>query len=47
MDPKVTIHNDFCSKKDQADIQAILSAVTELIAEVVVRTAAKPDGKEV
>ena len=47
MDPQIIIHNDYCCTKDPADIQAILSAVTELIAEAVVRAGAKSDGKEV
>ena len=47
MDPKITIHIDYCSNKEQANIQAILSAVTELIAAAVVRAAAESDGKEV
>ena len=45
MEPKITIHTDHCSNKEHADIQAILSAVTELIAEAVVRAAAESDGK--
>ena len=47
MEPKITIHTDHCSNKEHVDIQAILSAVTELIAEAVVRAAAESDGKEV
>ena len=47
MEPKITIHTDHCSNKEHADIHAILSAVTELIAEAVVRAATESDGKEV
>lgn len=47
MEPKITIHTDHCFDKEHTDIQVILSAVTELIAEAVVRATAESDGKEV
>ena len=43
MEPKTIIHNDFCTNTNQEDIQIILSAVTELIAEAILRSAAEQD----
>ena len=43
MEPKIIIHNDFCTNANQEDIQIILSAVTELIAEAILRSAAEQD----
>lgn len=42
MEPKIIIHNDFCTDMRNEDIQIILSAVTELIAEAVLRSTAEP-----
>ena len=46
MEPKIIIHNDFCTNTNQEDIQIILSAVTELIAEAVLRSTAEQDDQE-
>ena len=43
MEPKIIIHNDFCTNTNQEDIQIILSAVTELIAEAILRSTAEQD----
>ena len=43
MEPKIIIHNDFCTNTDQEDIQIILSAVTELITEAILRSTAEDD----
>lgn len=43
MESKIIIHNDFCSDMDREDIQDILSAVTELITEAILRSTAELD----
>ena len=43
MEPKIIIHNDFCTNTNREDIQIILSAVTELIAEAILRSTAEED----
>ena len=43
MEPKIIIHNDFCTDTNTEDIQIILSAVTELITEAVLRCTAEQD----
>ena len=43
MEPKIIIHNDICTNTNQEDIQMILSAVTELIAEAILRSTAEED----
>ena len=43
MEPKIIIHNDFCTNANQEDIQIILSAVTELITEAILRSTAEAD----
>ena len=43
MESKIIIHNDFCTNTNQEDIQIILSAVTELIAEAILRSIAEQD----
>ena len=47
MEPKIIIHNDFCTNTNSADIQIILSAVTELIAEAILRSTAEQDDLEI
>ena len=47
METKIIFHDDYCSNKEQAEIQFILNAVTELITEAVIRATAESDGKEV
>ena len=46
MEPKIIIHNDFCTNTNNEDIQIILSAVTELIAEAILRSTAEQDDLE-
>lgn len=46
MEPKIIIHNDFCTNTNQEDIQVILSAVTELITEAILRSTAEQDDRE-
>ena len=43
MEPKIVIHNDYCTNTNQGDIQIILSAVTELITEAILRSTAEDD----
>ena len=43
MEPKIIIHKDFCTNTNQEDIQIILSAVTELITEAILRSTAEED----
>ena len=44
MEPKIEIHNDYCTDMDSNDIQAILSQITALITDAVLRaTAQKKD----
>ena len=43
MEPKIIIQNDFCTNANQEDIQIILSAVTELITEAILRSTAEAD----
>ena len=46
MEPKIIIHKDFCTNTNQGDIQIILSAVTELITEAILRSTAEEDDLE-
>ena len=43
MESKIIIHNDFCTNTNHEDIQIILSAVTELITEAILRSTAEAD----
>ncbi len=43
MEPKIIIHNEFCTNVNSEDIQNILSAVTELITEAILRSTAEQD----
>lgn len=44
MEPKIEIHNDYCTDMDSQDIQAILSQITALVTDAVLRaTAQKKD----
>lgn len=43
MEPKITIRNDFCTNTNDEEIQNILSAVTELITEAILRSTAEQD----
>ena len=46
MEPKIVIHNDFCTNPNHENIQIILSAVTELITEAILRSTAEKDDQE-
>lgn len=46
METKIIIHNDFCTNANKAAIQIILSAVTELITEAILRSNAEEDDQE-
>ena len=46
MEPNIIIHNDFCANTNNEDIQIILSAVTELITEAILRSTAEEDDLE-
>ena len=39
MEPKIEIHSSYCSDMDNNDIQAILSQITALVTDAVLRTA--------
>lgn len=44
MEPKIEIHNDYCTDMDSNEIQAILSQITALVTDAVLRaTAQKKD----
>ncbi len=43
MEPKIIIHNDFCESMNSEDIQNILSAVTDLITEAILRNTTEQD----
>ena len=41
IEPKIEIHDDYCTDMDSQDIQAILSQITALVTDAVLRTVAK------
>ena len=41
MEPKIEIYDDYCTNMDIQDIQAILSQITALITDAVLRAVAK------
>ena len=41
IEPKIEIHNDYCTDMDSQDIQAILSQITALVTDAVLRAVAK------
>ena len=44
MEPKIEIHDDYCTDMDSNEIQAILTQITALVADAVLRaTAQKKD----
>ena len=44
MEPKIEIHNDYCTDMDSNEIQVILSQITALVTDAVLRaTAQKKD----
>ena len=46
MEPNIIIHNDFCANTNSEEIQNILSAVTELITEAILRSTVEQDDLE-
>ena len=46
MEPKIIIHNDFCTNTNQEEIMIILSEVTKLITEAILRSTAEEDDIE-
>ena len=43
MESKIEIHNDYCTDMDSNDIQAILSQITALVTDAVLRATAKSE----
>ena len=41
IEPKIEIHDDYCTDMDSQDIQAILSQITALVTDAVLRVVAK------
>ena len=41
MEPKIEIHSNYCSDMDNNDIQAILSQITALVTDAVLRATAQ------
>ena len=41
MEPKIEIHNDYCADMDSNDIQTILSQITALVTDAVLRATAQ------
>ena len=41
MESKIEIHNDYCTDMDSNDIQAILSQITALVTDAVLRATAQ------
>ena len=46
MKPSIVIHDDFCADVRRENVQEILSAVTALIADAVLRTITQPDNTD-
>ncbi len=38
MEPKIEIHNDYCANMNSNEIQAILSQITALVTDAVLRS---------
>ena len=41
MEPKIEIHNDYCTDMDSNEIQTILSQITALVTDAVLRATAQ------
>ena len=41
IEPKIEIHNDYCTDMDSQDIQAILSQITALVTDAILRAVTK------
>ena len=46
IEPKIEIHNDYCIDMDSQDIQAILSQITALVTDAVLRAVAQQKGED-
>ena len=47
MEPKIEIHDDYCANMESTDIQTILSQITALVTDAVLRaTAQKKDDED-
>ena len=46
MESKIEIHNDYCTDMDSNAIQAILSQITALVTDAVLRATAKSENEE-
>ena len=46
MESKIEIHNDYCTDMDSNDIQAILSQITALVTDAVLRATAKAENED-
>ena len=47
IEPKIEIHDDYCTDMDSQDIQAILSQITALVTDAVLRAVAKQKDEDV
>ena len=46
MEPKIEIHSNYCSDMDNNDIQAILSQITVLVTDAVLRAAMQSEAED-
>ena len=46
MEPTIEIYDDYCADMDSNDIQAILSQITALVTDAVLRATAKSENKD-
>ena len=46
MKPSIEIHSDYCSDKDNNDIQAILSQITALVTDAVLRATTQSETED-
>ena len=46
IEPKIEIHNDYCTNMDSQDIQAILSQITALVTDAVLRAVAQQQDED-
>ena len=43
MDTRIEIHNDYCKDLDSAEVESILSQITALITDAVLRESSPPE----
>ena len=46
MEPKIEIHSNYCSDMDNNDIQTILSQITALVTDAVLRATAQKKNED-